>query len=30
VPDDHCASTGEYYITDVVAGDAGNPDIDPL
>jgi hypothetical protein len=30
VPDDHCADTGEYYITDVVAGDAGNSDIDPL
>jgi hypothetical protein len=30
VPDDNCAATGEYYITDVVAGDAGNPAIDPL
>jgi len=30
VPDDHCAATGEYYITDVVAGDADQSDIDPL
>jgi hypothetical protein len=30
LPDDYCKSTGEYYITDVFAGDPGDSTPDPL